>query len=228
LGLWELTYEERTKDKKNKDGTITKVYDRTVVIAKKSKEGDDGASLAKQLGLKGKDATKFAEKIGGGDSIQLSKQGGDVGRIFGAVESGLTEQKKFEDKNPGKAGGPTSADCSETACRIAYPQQLFGTLVFSVQEADQTITGNNAKSVQESELRIGDIVRWAKDGNPTHFASFIFRTDDGVPEVFSKSGAKGRFEVAPINGAGSITQKYGSIYGTVQGIEKTQTGFYRP
>jgi RHS repeat-associated protein len=229
LGLWELTYEDRTKDKKNKDGTITKVFDRRVVIAKKSKEGDDGASLAKQLGLTGKDATKFAEKIGGGDGIQLSKQGGDVGRIFGAVESGLTEQKKFEDKNPSKVGeGPRSSDCSETACRIAYPQQLFGTLVFSVQEADQTITGNNAKSVSEGELRIGDIVRWAKNGDPTHFASFIFRNDNGVPEVFSKSGALGPYERAPINGAGSITQKYGSIYGTVQGINKTDTGFYRP
>jgi RHS repeat-associated protein len=232
LGLWEVRYEEVYKDKKNKDGTVTKVFSHYVAKAYKTKgEKDTPAELARQLGLKGKEADKFVEnfnKKGFSDGVEMTKLGGDVGRIFGAVERGLTEQKKFEDKNPGKTGGPTSADCSETAFRIAYPQQLFRTLEFSVQEADQTITGNNAKSVQESELRIGDIVRWAKDGNPTHFATFIFRADNGVPEVFSKSGEKGRFEVAPINGAGSITEKYGSTYGTVQGIEKTHTGFYRP
>jgi RHS repeat-associated protein len=225
LGLWEVYYEDRYKDKKNKDGTITKVFDRREVFARKTKDGDDGASLAKQLGLKGKEATKFAEKIGGGDNIQLSKQGGDVGRVFNAVESGLTEQKKFEDKNPGKVGeGPRSADCSETACKIGYPQQLFAVLTFSVQEADQTITGNNSKSVQESDLRIADIVRWAKDGNPTHFASFIFRNDNGVPMVFSKSGARGPFETATTNDA--RWTRYG--YGAITGINKGDTGYYRP
>jgi RHS repeat-associated protein len=157
LGLWEIYYEDRYKEKKNKDGTVTKVFDRREVFVRKSQKDDNGASLAKQLGLTGKEATKFAEKIGDGNNIQLSKLGGDVGRVFNTVEDGLTAQKKFEDKNPDKAAagrGPKDADCSETACRIAYPQQLFGTLTFSVQQADQAITTNNAKSVQESELRI--------------------------------------------------------------------------
>ncbi|MGB7208884.1 MAG: RHS repeat-associated core domain-containing protein [Pyrinomonadaceae bacterium] len=225
LGLWEIYYQDRTKTKKNKDGTETQVFDRREVFVRKTKDGDNGASLAKQLGLTGKDAAKFAEKIGSGDNIQLSKHGGDVGRVFGAVENGLTDQKKFEDKNPGKPGeGPRSADCSETACKIAYPQQFFAVLTFSVQEADQTITANNSKSVQESNLRIADIVRFAKNGNPTHFATFIFRNDSGDPEVFSKSGARGQFERATTNDP--RWSRYG--YGSITGIKKTDTGYYRP
>jgi hypothetical protein len=54
LGLWQIYAEDLYKEKKNKDGTVTKVYDRTVVYARKTKDEDDGASLAKQLGLRGK------------------------------------------------------------------------------------------------------------------------------------------------------------------------------
>jgi len=90
LGLWEIYYEDRYKEKKNKDGTVTKVFDRREVFVRKSQKDDNGASLAKQLGLTGKEATKFAEKIGDGNNIQLSKLGGDVGRVFNAVEDGLT------------------------------------------------------------------------------------------------------------------------------------------
>jgi RHS repeat-associated protein len=226
LGLWELYYEDLYKTKKNKDGTETRVFDRRAVYARKSKEGDDGASLAKQLGLTGKEADKFAAKIDGGDNVRLSEQGGDVGRVFKAVEEGLTSQVKWKADHPGQRGGPSGDDCSETACRIAFPQQMFGRLSFTVQEADATISAEGAaKSVQESELRIGDIARWADArNNPQHFASFIFRGDDGVPIVFSKSGGGGPFEMAT---TARITEKYPD-YGTIRGINRGDTGFYHP
>jgi hypothetical protein len=61
---------------------------------------------------------------------------------------------------------------------------MFGTLTFSVQEADATIGAQGATtSVQEGNLRLGDIVRWADaSNNPKHFASFIFRNDDGFDD----------------------------------------------
>ena len=113
---------------------------------------------------------------------------------------------------------------TETACRIAYPQQLFAVLSFSVQQADRVITGNKARSVAESDLRIADIVRFAKDGSPTHFASFIFRNDNGDPVIFSKSGERGPYETATTNDPRWVRKGYGAI----TGINKTDTGYYRP
>src|SRR5205814_404859 len=111
------------------------------VTAVRTSKNDTAASLAKQLGLTGKAANSFAAKVGDGDNVRLSQQGGDVGRVFGAVEQGLKEQAQFEIEHPDRQGqGPNSADCSETACRVAFPQQMFGTLTFSVQEADATIS----------------------------------------------------------------------------------------
>jgi hypothetical protein len=63
-----------------------------------------------------------------------------------------------------------------------------------------------------------------KDGKPTHFASFIFRNDNGDPVVFSKSGARGPFESATTNDA--RWTRYG--YGTITGIDKGDRGCYRP
>ena len=227
LGLWEIYYEDRYKDKKNKDGTITKVFDRREVFARKTKDGDDGASLAKQLGLNGKDATKFAEKIGGGDGIQLSKQGGDVGRVFNAVEDGLTDQVKFETKNKDKLAalsakgqdGNTHSDCSRTACQIGLGQFLglqVGTNILD------PLLGTDAKNVAESDAQVGDIIRYAKQDNvATHFANFIFRNDDGTPIAFSKSGEKGRYEVR------SAASLQFPNYGTIRGREKDPSGYYR-
>jgi hypothetical protein len=79
--------------------------------------------------------------------------------------------------------------------------------------------------VQESNLGLGDIVRWADArNNPKHFASFIFRKDDGVPVVFSKSGGRGPYEMATFS---EIATKYPS-YGTISGISSGQTGYYHP
>jgi len=224
LGLWEIYYEDRYKDKKNKDGTITKVFDRREVFARKTKDDDNGASLAKQLGLTGKDAAKFAEKIAG-DNIQLSKQGGDVGRVFNAVEDGLTDQVKFDAKSNVKElnakgqDGNTHSDCSRTACQIGLGQFLglqVGTNVLD------PLLGTEANNVAEKDARVGDIIRYAKEDNvATHFANFIFRNDDGTPVAFSKSGEKGRYEVR------SASSLQVPNYGTIRGREKDPSGYYR-
>jgi hypothetical protein len=127
LGLWALTYEDVYK--KNKDGSFkldkngNQILDHRNVIATKTQKDDNGASLAKQLGLTGKDAKNFAAKIGDGNNIRLADQGGEVSRVFGRVEEGLTAQAKWEAKNAGKLDelrkkdvyGPDYADCSRTA-----------------------------------------------------------------------------------------------------------------
>jgi RHS repeat-associated protein len=231
LGLWalqiETVYKTDAEGNQLRDKKGRLIVDHVNVTAVRTNKNDTGASLAKQLGVTGKAADTLAEKVGGGDNIRLAQQGGDVGRIFGAVEGGLKEQEKFEIEHPGaQSRGPDSADCSETACRIAFPQQMFGTLTFSVQQADATLSAEHAtSSVAEGALRLGDVVRWADaKNNPKHFASFIFRNDDGAPVVFSKSGARGPFELPTTSEIGA---KYPN-YGTIQGINKGETGYYHP
>jgi hypothetical protein len=92
--------------------------------------------------------------------------------------------------------------------------------------AAATISGEGARSVQEGDLHVGDIVRWAdSNNNPKHFAGFIFRGDDGVPVVFGKSGKGGPYELGT---PASITAKYSPLYGAVRGINTGETGFYHP
>jgi hypothetical protein len=233
LGLWEITTEEIYKtDKKG-----NRHLDHVNVNVKKSKEGDDAATLVKQLGVdpnskEGKAlAAKIDKQLGGGDSLQLSKLGGDVGRIFGAVEQGLTAQGKFLEAHPGSQEGPRSADCSKTTCGLAFPDvvnQLEQQGIFQVGTAGMdTVIGLmgqdfRVKSVSESELRVGDFIRYADNKGPQHFATFIFRDDNGVPKVFSKSGERGPFEIRTYNG-------FSSNYGTIQGRPgQRESGFYRP
>jgi hypothetical protein len=140
----------------------------------------------------------------------------------------LQEQFKIENPSAPDNQGPTGDDCSETACRIAFPGSMPPNgpgVMFDVQSADELIRQNGTRSIQESELKVGDIVRWAKDKTPTHFANFIFRNDDGEPLVYSKTGAGGPFEIRTIN---YITQRYSSIYGTIRGIGKKETGYCCP
>jgi len=92
MGLWELYAEDLYKIKKKKDGTEERVFDKRVIYARQTQDNDDGASLAKQLGLTGKDAAKFAEKVGSGDNVHLADQGGLIGSVFGAVETRLTDR----------------------------------------------------------------------------------------------------------------------------------------
>jgi RHS repeat-associated protein len=211
LGLWEIYAEDLYKWKKKKDGTEERVFDKRVVYARKTEKDDDGASLAKQLGMTGKDATKFAEKIGSGDNVRLADQGGLVGNVFGAVESRLTEQAKFELKNPGTVGGPYGADCSLTAAQIGLG--YMGT-VMGPNNLDPMLS-SEASMVSANSSLVGDIIRYAKSDNvATHFANFIFRNDDGTPVAFSKNGNQGPFSVQPAQSLQN--QTYGNI-----------TGYYR-
>lgn len=227
-GLWELDYEINRK----KNGEI----DHVNINIKKSKEGDNAATLVKQLGFdpNSKEGQKLAAKIekqlGGGDSLQGSKLGGLVGRVFGAAETGLTAQAKFAEKNPGKAGGPSDSmynDCSMTTCRIAFPGQMAGIsgsglgAPFGVTQADDLIRG--LPLVAADALRTGDIVRYADAKNtPTHFMTTIFTGDDGTTKAFSRSGVNGRFEIVPVDAFN------GTNYGNIRGIQSKDTGFYRP
>lgn len=228
LGLWSLQTE--TIYKTHADGSLDldrrgrRQVDHVVVTAVRTSDKDTGASLAKQLGLTGKAAESFAQGVGNANNIRLSEKGGEVGRIFEAVEKGLKEQEKYDIEHPNQQGqGPDSADCSQTACRIGFPNTP---LVFNVEDADNKIKALGATtSVQESNLNLGDIARWADARNkPKHFATFIFRNDDGVPVVFSKSGGRGPYETATTS---EITSKY-SNYGTIKGINPGQTGYYHP
>lgn len=208
---------------------------------KKSKDGDNAASLVKQLGFdpNSKEGKKLAAKIekqlGDGSSIQLSKIGGLVGRVYEAAEAGLTAQARFAEEHPGKSGGPSDPqynDCSMTTCRIAFPGAMIGIsgtgqgAPFGVQDADQLISSNGLKSVDRSDLRVGDIIRYADDHNtPTHFMTDIFTGDDGTTRAFSRSGVNGRFEIVPVD---AFVGKPPNGYGSIRGISSKDTGFYRP
>jgi RHS repeat-associated protein len=228
LGLWEVRYEEVQKDKKNKDGTVTKVFSHYIAKAYKTKgDKDTPAELARQLGLKGKDATNFAKNFtekGLSNGVELAKMGGDVGRIYGVVQDKLSNQKKYDDKNGRTKKGPgdlSMRDCSTTSTNLAFPNEDIDEGNWGVGASDANIEGKRMRSVAQGDMRIGDIVRYATEGNvPAHFTTFIFQKDNGDPQVFSRSGVSGRFEI------GNATDFQNPTYGNISGIGKTDTGFY--
>ena len=232
LGLWRLQattiYKKDDNGNEIVDSEGNRIVERVEVVAIRTNDTDTVASLAQQLGLTGGDARSFVQRLAeNSNNIRLSEQRGDVGELFKTVETGLKKQAEYEIDHPNMRGaGPDIGDCSVTACRIAFPSQMLGISRFSVQEADALISSFGASSpVQESQLRSGDIVRWADDRNkPTHFATFIFRKDDGSVEVFSKSGARGPYEKATISEIGAKNPNYG----TVRGINSRDTGYYHP
>jgi RHS repeat-associated protein len=224
FGLWEYDIEYH-RNKKNQ-------IDRATIILKKSKEGDNAATLAKQLGFdpNSKDGQKLQAKIekqlGNGDSLQGTKLGGIIGQVFQGAEHGLAAQKRFNEEHPSAdptAGPPDPQynDCSMTTCRIAFPGEMAGKDQFSVFLADEMIRG--LKSVSQDALRTGDIVRYADSQNtPQHFMTVFFTGDDGVTQAFSRSGVNGRFQIVPTDAFS------GGNYGTIKGIGKKDSGFYRP
>ena len=230
LGLWEVRYEEVQKDKKNKDGTVTKVFSHYVAKAYKTKgDKDTPAELARQLGLKGKEAEKFAKNFtekGLSDGVEMAKLGGDVGRIYGVVQDKLSDQRKYDDKNGMTRKGPgdlSLKDCSTTSTNLAFPNEDIDENTWGVGASDDNIQNKRMKSVAQGDMRIGDIVRYATEGNvPAHFTTFIFQNDNGDPQVFSRSGAGGRFET----GSAYSAQFVNDTYGNIRGIGKTDTGFY--
>ena len=60
--------------------------------------------------------------------------------------------------------------------------------------------------------RTGDVIRWAGGPKGEHFANGFFTGDDGITEVFSRSGISGKFEIVPENNPG-VKQAYGPITG---------------
>jgi len=138
-GLWAIQYQDIT----NMKGEL-KIR---MIMVSKSKQGDDAASLVKQLGIdpSSKRGQKLQEKInkqlGDGDSLQASKLGGMIGRAFGAAEQGMPAQAKWAAAG-NTQGGPSLAafnDCSMTACRIAYPMEVANAGSWGVFQADDLI-----------------------------------------------------------------------------------------
>jgi RHS repeat-associated protein len=237
LGLWAIDavvwykvkgYDETGNAIFETDKKGNKIVDHVTFVAYRTKDDDDGASLAKQLGLTGEAAEKFAAGVGDQTSVQLADTSGEVKRIFGIVEELYGRQLRHE--AGGNKNGPSDflyGDCSSTSCKLAFPSEdIRGggpDPNWSVRHADQLIRNRNLKSVSAGEMSIGDIVRYANAGNlPKHFTTFIFRDDSGVPIVFSRSGTGGPFEY----GSAYSSRFQNSTYGTIRGIGKDPTGFY--
>jgi RHS repeat-associated protein len=229
LGLWELD-PQIERDKKGNVKNVT-------LMVKKSKEGDNAASLVKQLGIdpSSKAGQKLVaqvdKQLGSGASIQLSKMGGMVGQVYGAAEHGLTAQAKFAEAHPDQANsnGPSDLmynDCSMTCGRIALGNEMEGLMggnSFGVRQMDDKISALGLKSVDRSDLQVGDIIRYADSHNvPQHFMNMIFAGDDGTTQAYSRSGVNGRFEIVPVD------KFVGGNYGAIKGIQSKDTGFYRP
>ncbi|GEM_PF-3296062 len=197
------------------------------------------AELARQLGLKGNEAEKFAKNFtekGLSDGVELAKLGGDTGRIYGIVQDKLSDQRKEDIK--GKGDNPYDgilADCSSTSANLNLPIAGANGKNWSVLVMDVFIE-NNLTSKSEGDLRIGDVVRYGLDETnskgeitsrnvPKHFTTFIFMSDDNVPQVFSRSGVGGRFETGSASG---FAGKFGNDvdYGNIRGIGRDSTGYY--
>jgi len=118
-------------------------------------------------------------------------------------------------------------DMETTPGTIGLDELLKG--LNGVEVRKDIVRGFSAKkNIAQDDLKVGDMVRWAKgedNKKATHFANFIYTDDNGVPVVFSKSGKAGPYEYAPINDL-RWSQKYD--YGSIRGIGTNETGFYRP
>jgi hypothetical protein len=140
--------------------------------------------------------------------------GGIVGRTFGVAESGLTEQAKYLAKGGDPNKGPSSLlynDCSMTCARIASSSNVPMGGGWGIKSTNNLIQQLGLASVNSGDERTGDIIRWGTDAK-THFANVLFTGDDGITEVFSRSGVNGRFEVVPEQNP-SFQSGYGSITG---------------
>jgi RHS repeat-associated protein len=173
--------------------------------ASASKEGDNGASLASQLGLKGKDAAKFAQSVGSSTTVNPSQ-------IKSPVQSAFQRMEGIMNAPPN--GRPFN--CSATAAYVGYGTTAgLRTDVFAL---DKMLSQSYSES--PSKARSGDILRYADHGTPEHFTSYIYTNDFGDDIVFSRSG---------INGPTS----YGTA-GSYEGLVApnvnygTISGYYRP
>jgi hypothetical protein len=231
LGLWaiDVVYSYKIKGY-NEDGSAiyerdkkgNKIVTGATVVAYRTKADDNGASLAKQLGLTGDAAKEFAGIVGDQTSVNLSAvddigkvSGGikDIAGVFDAVGNGLKEEAESQRRH---GRSPESANCSGTACQVGLRNFLLGPLINP--DVFDTVLRQQGKEISESELSVGNIVRYATDKGrtPQHFANFIFRDDSGVPLVFSKSGVKGPYEITPAKSLEGVQAK-GVDYGSISG-----------
>ncbi len=235
LGLWAVQFKAIYKQK---DGKDTAEIDHYIAIAVQTKgDKDTPAELARQFGLKeGKETDNFVKDFGEklakgkitGNNVQLSKLDGDVGRVFNVIQGLYSDQQAYKPKNSKSDKGPfnpTYADCSSTSANLNSTRAGANKDNWSVFKMDKFI-GDNLTSKSESDLRIGDVVRYATgDGKvnvPAHFTTFIFKNDNGDPQVFSRSGEGGRFEVDS-----ATSDKFvNPTYGTIRGIGKDSSGYY--
>ena len=201
-GLWELTF-LYTEDKKNPGKYI-------VQFQATWEKGDDGASLAKQLHLKGKEAEEFAASVDGATNVVLDSQEGEVGRVYRDIE------KRFADK---LSGTPNLGDCSKNAAEIFWDHSFVaqnGTGNIDI-ELDRRL----ATSVSWENASVGNLVRYAdKRNDPKHFGNLIFFKKDGTPQVFSKMGTEP--SIYYIGNPYSIQgeRREGVDYGTIRGMTR--------
>jgi hypothetical protein len=172
-------------------------------------------------------------KLGDGDLV-LANAGGRIGDVFKEVERGLRTREQNKIDHPGSVGDPDGFDCSRTAWAIGFGRSESmlrdGTDALDdyLRQTDDGSPGGrraNANPLKaESELKIGDIVRFSQGGGAKHFANFIFFDNKGAPVVFSKSGTVGPYEVGTAKEIGDKWQ-----YGKVQPLNGTndKTGYYR-
>ena len=230
LGLWTYSIEYEYWEEGKKKGQLKSAK----LIFTKSNDKDDAASLLKQLGFKPTDKGydkllgRVGAALGSAGSIQSSNLGGELGNFFGIIESKLKDQKEHVRKNPNDKGGPGDPDyqdCSMTSCRLAFPMQMammgaggIGVVNFDVQKADDLL-GQKPKAPID-DLRVGDIIRYGKD-TKRHFANFIFMGEDGIGVIFSRTGARGRFETLTINEP-MLIRDYGKVTGSFRGPDLTK------
>ena len=163
--------------------------------------------------------------MGKSDDIRGSNLGGIIGRTFDTAEHGLTAQVKYDlahpqNKTSGTPRGPFDSqygDCSMTSCRIANPGAMGDKYAweengqykanFGIPSANDLLKGEDAKD----GLQVGDVMRYGT-GTSTHFANVFFIDDDGVTQIFSRSGVSGVFETLRVDEP-KIIQGYGPITG---------------
>jgi|GEM_PF-1097671 len=215
-GLWEIR--QNRVEKKDKNGKVIKVTIYLTIVA--SKAGDNAATLAQQLRKAGdKKFISKLEKMLAKDpnSIDPTKLGGHIGRVFKQAEKGLSIEA---DAN--NAGSSTNyIECSRTAAIVNFPNFYEH---FTGQKADLRMRYNGwgiwttgqlmSKALLEGSwkessmaaLVSGDLIQWGQ-GTGAHFANFLMMEDNGDHRVFSKTG-KGPFEITTVN---EMNKKYGTI-----------------
>lgn len=223
LGLWELEMIDEKEEEVSKDGKKKKTKHK-VTIRLKPEKGDDVKSLAKQLNIKEKDAAKILAKADKDGNIQLSKVGGDIGYIFGRIESRVAEHLNDRDANPSK-GDDQGWDCSKTTAFLAgfdWEGQDSGANGLDEKYVAQGPAGSTM-NVAQKDLKVGDMVRFAPTGKTaTHWATFLMFNKGGEPVVFSKSGISGPNEIVPtsaLSGYGVVEPHYMN--------RSAGTGYYR-